>query len=636
MAGIGLWLVAWVLIGCTATPQSATIVLKGLHPFLEGDDPSYARADFNDAAWPRAQVPGEWTLGTSRTAGLPAVAWYRLHFRGPDRLPNEPLGLWLGLVGTCDEVFLNGTLLGAELGCRGRLVEGPPLPRAYLLPSNLLRSHENNVLAIRVRSGYQPPHGISGPDLLVGPWAEQSMLLLQAGNLLHFRDGAMLVVLLLSSIAATALWFLAERRSPYRLAALSLWCLLLIAALDSHVVYMLGKRSENSQRLSEALSAVLPGLLWLALTRFVGTGAPWHWITRPVVWVVSCAFFLTALARPTALYAGWGRSVYELFVLVALASVLWILGRALRQRGFTLLPVALGTVALGLSALLESHGLSSMLLPPSFVSDLGLLTMVTGTNVSLIWHFVVVRRAHDAMVQRLAQASEQERRHLARELHDHVAPSLALVKLELDRLASRSLDATATVTPWQQLRDALSSVIADLRSISHDLRPSTALGLSLDEAMQRYVDRLQTQRPSGLTITLQAQPMTLGDESTTQVYRIFQEALQNALRHAQASSIQVVLQNQETQAILTITDDGKGIPDQPGKRAGIGLLHIQERAALIGASLSIASSAAHGTQLVLRIPIPSALVRSEPARQRAAATPASSTTTEDVPLSSRS
>lgn len=621
-----LGLLCAVLLGCPSTQPEATIALHGLHPFVETDHPDYARADLADQSWPRVAVPGTWNPHTALADGQPGVGWYRLHFYGPSVVPSEAQGVWLGLVGTCDEVYFNGVFIGAEVGCRGRLVEGPPLPRAYQLPASLWRPGQDNVLAVRVRSGYQPPHGIFGPHLLIGPWRIQAAILQQASSLLHFRDGAMLVVLLLSSLAASTLWLLSGRRSEYLLPAVSLWLLLLIAGLDSHVLYTLRGRSEASQRLTEALAAMLPGPLWLAVAQLVDERHSLSGRPRLAIFGVALSFFLTALLAPTRLYVGWLRGAYELFVLVASLSSLWLLGQALRQRGLVLLPLFVGAAALGAGALIDSHGLTPTLLPPSFASDLGLLVMVVGTNLSLLWHFGMVRRAHDAMLQRLAQAAEHERRHLARELHDHVAPSLAFVKLELELLASRASDRQEANSPWQHLREALANVIADLRSISHDLRPSATLGLSLHEAMQRYVGRLQAQRPTGPSIGLEVQPVTLGHETTTHVYRIFQESLQNALRHAQASSIQVTLRREDAHVILTVADDGLGIEPQRPAAPGIGLLHIKERATLIQASLTVHSRAGMGTQIVVHIPTlppPSAASGEpgQPATTAASATP---------------
>lgn len=195
-------------------------------------------------------------------------------------------------------------------------------------------------------------------------------------------------------------------------------------------------------------------------------------------------------------------------------------------------------------------------------------------------------------------AAEQERSRIARDLHDRVGQSLALVGFELDRAAKKSGDPAVTAE-LQDLRENVRAVVTELRETLYDLRTDVSEDLDLTVAMKDFLERVGQR--SGLETTFEHRgtrrlPLNVERE----VWRIAQEAVFNAERHAGAKRLTVVWSCDDEVAGLTVADDGAGMEASgAGRPGGYGLLGMQERANAIDASLSFASTPGGGTTVRL-------------------------------------
>lgn len=193
-------------------------------------------------------------------------------------------------------------------------------------------------------------------------------------------------------------------------------------------------------------------------------------------------------------------------------------------------------------------------------------------------------------------AAERERSRIARDLHDSVGQSLALVGFELDRAAKSGSEAEVR-SQVLALRETVRSVVGELRETLYDLRTDVSEEHSVSRALAEFVDRVG--RRSELQISLEADatrrlPLAVERE----VWRIAQEAITNVERHAEASSLAVVWTTDDEFALLRVSDDGKGMPSGDHRRpGGYGLLGMQERADAIGATLTVTSAPGAGTDI---------------------------------------
>jgi two-component system sensor histidine kinase UhpB len=196
-------------------------------------------------------------------------------------------------------------------------------------------------------------------------------------------------------------------------------------------------------------------------------------------------------------------------------------------------------------------------------------------------------------------ALERDRTRIARELHDGVGQSLTAVLMAFDRLArGTSTDVAADATSGQELtRHALDEV----RTIVDRLRPDPIEELGLAGALRSLADRVNRHAPQDVVATVGTLP-ALEPEAELAVYRVAQEALTNALRHADATQISLDARGGSGQLVLNVADDGRGLRAGERGEPGHGLRNMRERAVAIGALLDVGPAVAGGTCVSLRVP----------------------------------
>jgi two-component system sensor histidine kinase UhpB len=201
--------------------------------------------------------------------------------------------------------------------------------------------------------------------------------------------------------------------------------------------------------------------------------------------------------------------------------------------------------------------------------------------------------------RRALSAQESERLRVAQELHDEVGQTLTAILLGLARV---SRDAPRELAPpLERLLETTRASIEDVRRIAQSLRPEPLEELGLAGALLALSRRLR--QPSDLRINCRI-PTDLAPQSPERelvVYRVAQEAMTNAIRHARAASINITLHASGDRLTLSVRDDGRGMPK--GRREGGGMRGMRERASLVGGTLRITSAPRAGTEVHLEIPL---------------------------------
>ena len=203
-------------------------------------------------------------------------------------------------------------------------------------------------------------------------------------------------------------------------------------------------------------------------------------------------------------------------------------------------------------------------------------------------------RAQDDL-RRLGLMEERER--IAKELHDGIIQSLFAVGMNLQATALTS-SSTETASRVDGAVDELDRVIRDLRNYIFELRPSILADRDLDQALRELGNEIQKQSPTQVEVEVDPELAASVSSSSHHIVQLTREALSNIARHAQAGHALVRLARSGPCAVLLIEDDGVGF-DASGDSAGSGLRNMRERAAIMGATLHIASKAGKGTKLRL-------------------------------------
>ncbi|MEM1347653.1 MAG: sensor histidine kinase [Myxococcota bacterium] len=221
-----------------------------------------------------------------------------------------------------------------------------------------------------------------------------------------------------------------------------------------------------------------------------------------------------------------------------------------------------------------------------------------------------IYQANQTLTERVEEATEElrelsgelltiqdaERERIAMELHDGVGQMLSAIRFELEREGDSTEEAI----------DLVRRTLEELRVVIHDLRPVALEGSSLEEVLRDSAERFEVR--SGVAVFFRYRPSpeasSLPGAHAVALLRIFQEALHNVAKHAQASEVGITLEHGERSIVLSVEDDGHGI-EATEDSSGHGLGNMRTRASLLGGDVQIAATDDSGTIVRVELPLPS-------------------------------
>lgn len=231
-------------------------------------------------------------------------------------------------------------------------------------------------------------------------------------------------------------------------------------------------------------------------------------------------------------------------------------------------------------------------------------------HASRLERHVSAQAAHEARtaeeLQRLSaqllSAQEEERRTIARELHDEVGQVLTAIKMELT-LAEHALRAGHEPAPFERVRRITEGALQSVRDLSHVLHPAMLDDFGLPAAIEHHLRGLT--RRSGLAVSFDHRGLDsrLAPEVEVTIYRIVQEGLTNVIKHARAQRCRVSVEHGEGRVALVLEDDGVGFdPSARAGEPGLGLISIRERVSRLGGRLDVRTGPGQGTRLRVELP----------------------------------
>ncbi|MBZ0299521.1 MAG: sensor histidine kinase [Anaerolineae bacterium] len=198
-------------------------------------------------------------------------------------------------------------------------------------------------------------------------------------------------------------------------------------------------------------------------------------------------------------------------------------------------------------------------------------------------------------------AQEDERKRIARELHDSTGQSLTSILVGLQNLKT-STSPEEIASRSDELRGVISRTIDEVRNLAWQLRPSALDDLGLLSALDHYISEFQTRYDIPVDFVANGLAQRLPREMETSIYRIIQEALTNIARHAQANYASVMIDKRQSTLRIVIEDDGIGFDPNRVQDRSLGLQGIRERAALFQGTITLESRPSQGTALFVTLP----------------------------------
>jgi PAS domain S-box-containing protein len=240
--------------------------------------------------------------------------------------------------------------------------------------------------------------------------------------------------------------------------------------------------------------------------------------------------------------------------------------------------------------------------------------------ISVGWHNQGARKLHGFMIDvserkrteealkalggRLIAAQEEERRRVARELHDDFNQRLAVLSIELEQLRERIRKPLRLRRSVEHLQDLAQEIAAEIHQLSYKLHPSKLDHLGLVAAVKSLCTELNESGKLKVEFQHTGSPFTLDRDTTLCLFRIAQEGLRNVVKHSRAESARVVLSKTRTAVRLLVSDNGCGFNTKTSlMEKGLGFLSIKERLHILGGEMNVYSKPLHGTRLEVSLPL---------------------------------
>jgi PAS domain S-box-containing protein len=231
------------------------------------------------------------------------------------------------------------------------------------------------------------------------------------------------------------------------------------------------------------------------------------------------------------------------------------------------------------------------------------LTGYVGTAVDITTH-TLAREALSTLSGRLMEAQEKERARIARELHDDLAQRAATLALELNQVGQELQSGTSEHARLRDICDQTTDLARDIQVVAQSLHSAKLEILGLAPAASSLCRELSARHHVEIAFSAQSLPENLSKDIALCLFRVLQEALSNALKHASVPQVIVTLRGTPEEVHLDVVDRGVGFdPEAIGQRQGLGLISMQERLHLVEGEIHIASRPGAGTTIHVRVPL---------------------------------
>ncbi|WP_421875841.1 PAS domain-containing protein [Marinoscillum sp.] len=212
----------------------------------------------------------------------------------------------------------------------------------------------------------------------------------------------------------------------------------------------------------------------------------------------------------------------------------------------------------------------------------------------------------ERVISAALQAEDNQRQRISEEIHDGVQQTLISALMGLQHLTDVVTDkAPEIIDQYQMALKTLKSGVEETRSIAHSIMPKSIEDFGLIETIEQVLDQLNTNTPTNFYLHQNLQNERLGRKTEVSLYRIFQEAVNNIIKHANASEVNVQIRKSSSSIYMTIEDDGDGfdLDSMDQLKVGFGLSSMKSRAGSLTGSADISSSPGRGTCIIIDVPI---------------------------------
>ncbi len=577
------------------------ITISGEHKFSAGDNLDWALPSYDDTGWQKIKIPGSWqSQGIKSDNGM---GWYRIRFDARSLAGQRDLGVFLGKIGDADEVFFNGVKIGGEGVIDKGFVEATYKQRLYRIPQNLIMYGQENLLAVRVLNTYLGG-GINESNIVMGNYND-----LLADKMIYEQrrsdiNTAFLTFYTVFFIFCVLMYLSGVRDSGYQ--AFTLVALIYLLGYLLSMDFFCELRSVIIQKMIFVLTSLLPASFMFFLKKaFREKFSLYDKVVLTLIILLSLIIvFPLSLKMHRFIVFLW-----SIFTLQVVFLSLYYLVKAIVRRHPEAYIYLIGVVFLSLGVIYWIAENFAVISPydiygfsfADFTMPVAMLCFVYAVDR----RFAATVRTLKVFADKILVSQEEERKRISMDLHDGIGQSLMSIKLRLQMYdATIPAENTEGREAVKNIIQNVSSTIQELRDISMNIRPSFIENMSLSEIINWYGE--QFARKTGIAVKTDVGSMTgqIPDKTKEGLFRIFQEALGNVMKHSGASLVKISLSQGSGFLLLSVEDNGKGFDlSEMNRKTGLGLYTMKERAELLGGFLEIDGIPEKGTVIKVRIPV---------------------------------
>ncbi len=562
--------------------------IKGKHRFQTGTALPCSDPSLNDKDWKTILVPGFWS--TQGVSNLASVGCYRIYFKAEPWLKTVEPAIYLGKIYNSDEIFLNGIKIGQEGSLNSNIVDARKAERLYKIPPDLINYNSDNLISIKVANFYLDG-GIVADDIAIGDY--NLLNVVKVNNEFNTKKKEIFFISVFFNFMVIFLFAYIKglRSKDIKYLGIFIFLLIILYILNSLLFYSTGLKSHAVERIIIILSAITPLLLINFITNFFRYhSASLSKITNGYGLFLSALFSIPFIE---------GIKIFIFFNILWLIEIIlagFMIFQVMKKKYSTdrneVIAIGICICFLLSSVILEFLvNLRFFSFNSSIMYEFSFITFLLSITYITICRHVRLRNNEFLLKQKMMNIQDFERKRLSMELHDGVGQNFLAIKLNL-QILNRQLN-----LPFiDKLIDQVNDHIGHLRAISHGLNPTYLKENGLSYAIKHYSMCIAESLTIEMKLEICDLTVRLPEITATNLFRIFQEALNNAIKHSKATEIEIKLAQRDNIVLIQVKDNGKGF-NFDRQNGGMGFQTMLERANIIGANINIHSKLQEGTTI---------------------------------------
>ncbi len=550
-----------------------------------GTQPDISNPDINN-----------WKPLTSATNTLRpgTVRWYRLDFTIGWHFRTRDLGLYLGIIEQAHKIYLNGKYLDEIGKLSPESIDSASKPSLTALPRlgvwySFMSLSRPNTLIVAVESFTESVRFQSAAIII----DDMDRLLLKTRETeasIKIVQGAATSILLLIALFCGFLFVSGLRGASNLIFGLFVFSAAIIIFLDSLIFYDFSSRLPMVDRFL-TVGRLMCAILFCNLVKTEVSGNVSRRLYN-IQFVVISVFIIIAIFAPNVSLFSLDF-VSDIFAIAFIGLTLWPEHGVSKTMFFSMKRMMVLSIIFLVAYLYQ-------FLQPAVSYSLSTIQSVY-ILISFTFLFLIAQRYQElsrhlgALSQRLVVVRDLERARLARDMHDGIGQGVAAIGLHLKILAAKMGG-----KDFKNLTQSLDDLNLQLTEVIGDLRPSILQGQSLGIVIERHFERALTGTGINYDYAIDKKA-SFSRDIKEQLFRIYQEALNNALKHSECKNIFVELSRKGRKIILKVQEDGIGFSVDEKRDLGLGLSTMRERASLINGVYKLKSSIGGGTEMQIEV-----------------------------------